>query len=461
MGVNWAVRDGTVLRGGAGVFAGRVPGSFVSFAYLNTGTDAAVVNCAGSAVPAFVADADSQPSACASGSVAPTSQVSYFSSDFRTPRVAKAALGMDQRLGGSIVGSLDALFERGQHSLFITDMNLRAPVGALSAEDGRLLYWSVARTSARGALPAVTPSVVSAAFGPVLRNGSRSGDRAASFTAQVAKRFGSELWPRTELAAAYSSTDAKDYFSLRDAQTVSNYGFAPLNGSLADRRLTTSSYSIPHKITVSAMTDLPLGVALSAIYIGRSGLPFTYVVNGDANGDGVGNRVGSFDRQQNDVVYVPRDRNDIALVRDIAAPNGTTPGPALAAAYDSLEAFIASEPCLRDHRGRLLERNSCRNPWQHMVNARVAKRVRAPGRQSVQISLDVFNVLNLLNRGWGLVRETGTFASAGTENVPLLRLRGQDAAAGRNLYDLALPTRRVVNVDASRWALLLAARYAF
>jgi hypothetical protein len=462
LGINWAVRDGTTLRGGAGVFTGRVPGSFVSFAYLNTGRDAAVVSCGGGAVPAFVADPARQPSACASGSVAPTSQVSYFPGDFRIPQVIKASLGVDQRLGHAVVGSLDALVDRGQHSLYITDQNLGAPVGALAGEGGRMLYGRIATTSSRGALPAVTPNTVSASVGPVLRNGSRSGDRAVSLTAQVAKRFGAGPLPGAELAAAYSYTDAEDYFSLRDAQTVSNYGFAPLDGSLADRRLTTSSYSIPHKVTVSGTTNLPFGVALSAIYIGRSGLPFTYVVNGDANADGVGNRVGSFDRQQNDVVYVPRDRNDVALVRDIATPNaGNILAAASPSAYDSLEAFIASEPCLRDHRGQLLERNSCRNPWQNLLNARLATTIRAPGRQSMQVTLDVFNVLNLVDRDWGLVRETGTFASAGTENVPLLRLRGQDATTGRNLYDLAFPARRVVNVDASRWALQLGARYAF
>jgi hypothetical protein len=461
LAVNWAVRDGTTIRGGVGRFTGRVPGSFVSFAYLNTGTDAAVVNCGGSAVPTFVADPARQPTACKTGAVAATSQVSYFPNEFRVQQVDKASLGLDQRLGGGLVASVDGLVERGEHSLYITDTNLGTPLGTLTAEGGRVLYGAVARSSARNALPTVTPNVVVPSFGPVLRNASRGGDRAVSVTAQVAKRFGSATWPGSELVAAYSFTDAKDHFSLRDAQTVSNYGFAPLNGTLADRALTTSSYSIPHKVTVGATTNLRFGLAFSAIYVGRSGLPFTYVVNGDANADGVGNRVGSFDRQQNDVVYVPRDRNDIALVRDVATPNGSAFLPANASAYDSLDAFIASEPCLEDHRGTLLTRNSCRNPWQNLLNARVAKAFAIPRHQSMEVTLDAFNVLNLLNRDWGLVRETGTFASAGTENVPMLRLRGQDPAAGRNLYDLALPARRVVNVEASRWALQLGARYAF
>jgi len=73
----------------------------------------------------------------------------------------------------------------------------------------------------------------------------------------------------------------------------------------------------------------------------------------------------------------------------------------------------------------------------------------------------VFNVLHLLSGSWGLVRQTGTFAGAGTENVPLLKLRGQDAVLGRNLYQLTLPARDAINVDASRWRLQFGVRYGF
>jgi hypothetical protein len=55
----------------------------------------------------------------------------------------------------------------------------------------------------------------------------------------------------------------------------------------------------------------------------------------------------------------------------------------------------------------------------------------------------------------------GSFAAAGGENVPLLKLRGQDAAADRNLYEVTLLARRAINVEASRWRLQLGARHAF
>jgi hypothetical protein len=84
-----------------------------------------------------------------------------------------------------------------------------------------------------------------------------------------------------------------------------------------------------------------------------------------------------------------------------------------------------------------------------------------PGGRDVELIAHVFNVLNVLNRSWGLIRETGTLSGAGTENVPLLRLRGTDAANGRNAYDVTLPGTRVVNVDASRWRMQVGARVSF
>ena len=459
LGFHWDVRDGTAVRGGVGVFTGRDPYSWMSFAYSNTGTGALLLNCSGTGVPNFVADPNAQPSSCTTGSQPSAASLSYFVDDFRLPQSLKVVLGGDQRLPWGVVGSVDLTYIRGMNALYITDDNLAGPVGTLSGEGGRVMYGTVAGTSKKGSAPTVTPNIVSAAFGPILRNDNRSGDRTYIGTVQLQKSWSNG----TELGAAYTHMNAKDYFSLRDAQSVSNYGFSAVDGSLEDRNLAISTYDIPNKVTITATKSLPLGFRLSLIYLGRSGTPFTYIVNGDANADGVGNKVGAFDRQADDAVYVPRSLTDITLVRDSAAsPTTNVLLPATASAYDSLEAYIDSQSCLRENRGRILPRNACRNPWQSILNARVAKSLRiGPGGRDVELIADVFNVLNLLNGDWGLIRETGTLAGAGTENVALLRLRGTDPANGRNAYDVTLPGTQVVNVDASRWRMQLGARLAF
>ena len=69
------------------------------------------------------------------------------------------------------------------------------------------------------------------------------------------------------------------------------------------------------------------------------------------------------------------------------------------------------------------------------------------------------NVLNFINSSWGLTRVTGVF-----EETNLIRLAGYDAAAGRGIYTLNIPTKSAVsNVNSlgSRWVFQLGARYTF
>jgi hypothetical protein len=71
----------------------------------------------------------------------------------------------------------------------------------------------------------------------------------------------------------------------------------------------------------------------------------------------------------------------------------------------------------------------------------------------MELSLQVFNVLHLVDRDWGVVR--------GVEHTSLLRLIGYDSALSRGIYALQIPRLKVVDVDASRWRMSLGARYSF
>ena len=116
------------------------------------------------------------------------------------------------------------------------------------------------------------------------------------------------------------------------------------------------------------------------------------------------------------------------------------------AAWDELAGFIESEDCLRSQRGRVMARNSCRNPWIDLLNARLAWTTpRLASLGAVELTMDVFNLPRLLNDDWGQVRETSGF-----EGLEMLRLVGWDQANQRGVYRLILPTRNRT-LDASRW----------
>ena len=144
----------------------------------------------------------------------------------------------------------------------------------------------------------------------------------------------------------------------------------------------------------------------------------------------------------NDIVYGPRNAGDISLTK---ASDSTR-----------LEAFIAQQRCLREQRGRIMARNSCRNGWLGSLNARLTKAVRLAGDRQLEMSADIVNMPNLINSRWGRYLDTSYGPS-----VRMLSLKGWDAANARGIYQLALPPRGVVDAAASRWRMQLGARYAF
>jgi len=209
-----------------------------------------------------------------------------------------------------------------------------------------------------------------------------------------------------------------------------------LDGTVDHRNLRTSTFDRPHKITISGTVNTPFNSRFSLTYSGISGIPFTYTVNGDINADGF---------TANDAVYVPRGAGDIS---------GLTP-----AQFATLDTYIHNEPCLEANRGRILPRNVCRNPWQNILNARFSKVINTLGGQSLEITADILNVLNLLNSDWGLLRVTGT----GFEEQPLIRLTGYDVVNQRGTYALNIPVKNQVTLNSlgSRWVFQLGGRYAF
>jgi hypothetical protein len=294
------------------------------------------------------------------------------------------------------------------------------------------MYGTIDPTSGDAATARLTPR-----FRGVyeIRNG--SGDRAISASVQVAKRFGRGA----ELSVAYTFTDAKDQVSTDGDFSFDNASSTPVNGSLEHRDFRPSIWEQPHKITVVGTADLPLGLRLGFTYVGSSGPPYTYVLQGDGNADGFG---GSAIGVPNDVVYVPKDANDITL---------SDP-----AQFKALDNLIRKDGCLRAQRGRLLERNSCRDPWEHETTARLSKRFRLADRRGLEVTADLFNVLNFVRGSWGLVRQT--VAGSG-KTVPLLQLVGYDEANGRGVYNVLPVSRRQIDPDASRWRLELGSTLFF
>ena len=136
----------------------------------------------------------------------------------------------------------------------------------------------------------------------------------------------------------------------------------------------------------------------------------------------------------------------------------TNPG-----AYRALDAYIEQSACLRSQRGRIMARNTCRNPSVQALDVRLAKRFAVMAR-GAELSVDVINLPNLLRGEWGRMRETTS-----REVVELLAVDGWDVANDRARYAVrmvgdspAFPVLGAVSTTdgslASRWRIQLGAR---
>ncbi|MGH7513419.1 MAG: TonB-dependent receptor [Gemmatimonadales bacterium] len=432
LGVNYdlAGRGTTVLRGGVGYFAGPPPYVWYRNVYGTAGVRSHRIVCEGEEVPAFTLDPAQQPTVCTTPT--PLAQpLAFFDPGFRFPRSLKLALGVDRRLPGGIVGTVDLLYTRLVNSVTAVDVNLKGPVGTSTGEGGRTLYGTIDEATGEA-----TPDRVSNTLRGVFPLRNAGGDRSYSLTAQLDKHFAGG----TEFSVAYTYTEAKDRMSLVSDLGGVNASSTPIDGTLEHRALRTSIWERPHKLTVVGTADLAHGFQLGLTWIGMSGAPYTYVAQGDPNADGFRR---DFD-VSNDVVYVPRDAGDITLA-----------DPAEFAVLDSV---IRREPCLRSQRGRLMARDSCRDLWENETTARLSKLVHLADRRTVEIAVDLFNVFNFLNGDWGLTRQT--FGDVGNA-VPLLQLVGYDTPNSRGIYQFVPVARHQIDVDASRWRLQLGATVSY
>ena len=441
LGINYDVRgDGTAfLRGGIGLFSGPPPYRWLGNAYRESGDETVVFCNPRDGVPQF--DPINQPGICPKGG-GRSPRISFFDPGLKLPQNLKLALGIDRRFPSGVVATMDVLYTRSVHQIYVSDANLGAPTGAAVGEGGRPLYGSLEATTGRA-----SPVWRNISLGEVYRVSNRDGDESVSLSTQVRKRFGETL----ALYAAYAYSRVQDRMSWVNFPARANFSNTPLDGTLDDRSLRPSFFETPHKLSVAATLSLPYRVQLSLLYQGASQPPYSYVIEGDANADGIGGP-GSL---LNDIVYVPRHLADISI-----DGNGPAPGFGTAAQQDSvyalLDGFISTEPCLREQRGRIMTRNSCRNGWLGSLNARLTTTVPLARGQRLEITADVLNVPNLINSRWGHYLDVTTGPS-----VKMLTLKGWDAANARGIYQLALPARGVPDVLASRWRVQIGARYAF
>jgi outer membrane receptor protein involved in Fe transport len=434
-GFNYALTEArdTQFRGGLGVFSGRNPAVWISNSFSNDGSLLGSVFVSPRAdrpvtvggqqltyVP-FRQDPANQYTAEDFGLPQGSAEINLTDPDFRSPRIWRTNLAVDQRLPYGLVATGEFIYSGVLSGMQWKELNRTPFVLNPNTVDGR--------GQSRSAVTQDFQSVI------LLTNTDQGYSYTA--TAQVEKRLNRGVFPNAFGSLSYTFGETRDINSVTSSQARSNPRDLPIGYDVNNPPLTTSDFDIRHRLLGNASYRIPyagrFATTLTMVYVGHSGSPYSYVYQrgADPNSD-------RFDRAN--LVYVPRDRSEVEMSD---------------ADWTAFNALIEANPALRSQRGQIFERNSARLPWQNVLDARLTQEIQTLRGQRVEITLDVLNVLNLLNSDWGQVEfvDESRFVLV---NFDGYAPDGRARLSRPNTGEVGTPSDL-----ASRWQMQLGLRYTF
>ena len=437
-----------VLRGGVALLVGRAPTVLAGNAISTERTILSLSCTAAGSVPTINQQTlaemiaanrgEKNPAACRSGAaLAGRPEYTLFSEDFELPRTLKGSLGYEHLFSSNTKIAIDGIYSRSTNQFTVKDLNLGARTcqGALSTSvknrtpDQVTECFTLSNELNR---PVFVPRTGTGALNPT--SGSSAAERsdtfgrntigtisrtylnvsdgeAESYTAQISVE--QNVGDKLAFGAAYGWVRSYDNSSF--SCCTSNEGFGTevtfkspnLVGDIGDEDLMwgVSRFERRHTLTANVMWKAPLGFRVNGIWRSQSGTPFTPVVNGDVNGDG-------------------QAFNDRAMISRTLQWQDNVVDPA------RLDTLLSRWSCLSEQLGEIAKRNSCRNPWWHSLDLRLAKEFSTLRGQRAELLIDVFNVLNGINKDWGRLMQVTGF------QTDLLTPRRLDAATGNIVYSV-------------------------
>jgi hypothetical protein len=452
LGVNWDVfgDQSTQIRGGLGIFTSRIPLVWPGGTYNNNGVSVGGVNEGdfdASNPLVFSPDPFNQPigNGAAPGSGAFGGQIDLFAPDFKLPQMAKYSIGVDQKLPiWGLIASADFIYNETINNVTYQNLNLGEPVGTLNGADNRF-YWNsrdrIVDDYSRIILGSNTSEGWSYNASFVLTKPFEDG-----FAGQVAYSYG-------QGKSVFEGTSSQNSSQWRNVVTVNGKNLA---------RVGNSQFALGHRISANASYRMDwnenFATTVSLFYNGQQGGTISYIYNEgrDLLGD---------DSRDNALIYVPRNQSEINLVPyDITDSNNNvirTVGPD--EQWAALNGFIERNDYLSERRGQYAERNGDRNLWQHTLDLKVLQdfSLNFNGKKhTFQVSADIFNFLNFLNKDWGVLEE---FSSDFNEIAPITTVSGGPDPAFNYDVDFENNLREFDDngIISSRWQAQIGLRYIF
>ncbi len=397
VGFNWDVNgEGKLqVRGGTGIFTGRLP-----FVWLGNQVQG---------VDFFFYQTVDQ--------------------DFKFPQVWRSNIGGDYRFENGLVFTTDFVYTKDINGAHVQNWGLRTPSGTLNAPgDNRVIYEN-------------TDKSVDQFGGPtnayVFTNSDKG--RTINATFKLEKSFDNGIYANL----AYSYLNSKDVNSIEAEITGDAFNFNPVLGNANNDVLAFSKYGDTHRIIGVASKKFMYGndkyaTTISTFFEYAKGGRFNYTYGGDINNDG--SRV-------NDLLYVPTT-SELGTMQFSNARDA-----------QSFENYIQQDEYLSSRRGQYVERYGALAPWRGRWDMKLLQdfnfNVSDNKQNTIQLSIDILNVGNLINSDWGVVQQPNNIQPLGVSVDPLTNIPTYSFTPGLT------ETFGVDNSLNSRWQMQLGLRYIF
>jgi len=342
--------------------------------------------------------------------------------DYKWPQVWRTSVGYDHRFQSNYVLTVDVSYNKDINGVHVQNWGLKDPTGTLGGVDNRLIY-TAADKGANNAY--------------VMTNS----DKGFAFNSSVKlqKTFENGFYA----SLAYNYLISKDVNSIEAEITGDAFAFNPALGNVNNDVLSNSKYGDTYRFIGVASKKWKYGndkwaTTLSTFFEYAQGGRFSYTYGGDINNDG---------SAVNDLIYVPTSA-EIAQMTFSGAGQG-----------EAFDKFIEQDDYLRDRRGEYAERYGAISPWRGKwdlkflqdYNFRVSS--ASEKKNTIQFSVDILNVGNLINSDWGVVQVP-------TSVQPI----GVTVAGNTPTYTFTNTQTKTFNYDASltsRWQMQFGIRYIF
>lgn len=443
------------LRGGFGLFQGAAASVWLTNPYQNPGVTTRIIGCGTGAFAAcptvggtFSGNPDAQPLLAGTP---PAANVDYIDKDLGQPSVWKANLAFEHQLPWwGMVASAELLYTKTNTGIYYQHLNLGG--STRTGPDGRQMFWtdqgynpacwtSLGNVVTSTACSQRARSLSNANFANVLLAAKTKEGGGSQATVQL----GRPMMQGWSWSLAYTFTKSKEVSGLTSSIANSNWtARAVFNPN--ENTASNSNYLIKDRVNASLTWERAfIGKYKTRVGFfaeGRSGKPYSWIYANDQNGDG---------QFGNDLMYIPKapGSGEVVFLGDTATSRATE---------DAFWAIVNSTGIKT--RGGVVKRNDTLNPWTNTLDMRVTQEL--PGfvkeHKSV-ISLDIFNVANLLNKKWGRIDEVAFPSTRSFVNYVGIDPQGRYVYALRN-GGVADFTTRQARFE-SQWQAQVTFRYEF